>query len=236
MKTKKGFTLIESVAQLRRAAFWIDGSSISANFPFRADSLTLRPHPATGVGYGVTTSREGKPAVMVDHGLDLRHSLETGSQRISGHLRRNAQATRSQSERQGKRAGRRTTNDRKHRKVTPGGYSGQSRGRFRVARTCSMDEACYAWGRRWEDAPMRPGGVKGGGMRGKSRHVNSGENLQGSAGRRIRAGIRRIVESRAEALQGVGDGHSTEDLRDTKTFREGRAISLEGPSLEEVPA
>lgn len=99
-----------------------------------------------------------------------------------------------------------------------------------------MDEACYAWGRRWEDAPMRPGGVKGGGMRGKSRHVNSGENLQGSAGRRIRAGIRRIVESRAEALQGVGDGHSTEDLRDTKTFREGRAISLEGPSLEEVPA
>jgi len=45
----------------------------------------------------------------------------------------------------------------------------------------------------------------------------------------VRNGIRTTSESRSEARQGVGDGHSTDDGRDTTTRPEGRAISLEAP-------
>ena len=71
MKREKGFTLIERTAQFKRAGFLIDASSISANFPFQADSPTLATFPATEEVCGVTMSREGKPAVTVDGGLHL---------------------------------------------------------------------------------------------------------------------------------------------------------------------
>ena len=233
------FTLIERPAHLKRAGFLIDGSSIPTNFPFRVGSLTPGPGPATDDGYRVTMSREGKPAARVDHGLHLRHSLETERRPIAGHLKRNDQATRSQSERLGQRVPTRRdrqTNDRKPRKGTRGGSGGQSQGRREEASLCSMGEVGPPWGRKWEDAPTCPDGAKGDGMRGRVRVVKSGENLQGSAGRRIRTGIRRIVESRPEALQGVGDGHSTEDPKTMKNFGEGRAVSLERPGGKEVPA
>jgi hypothetical protein len=218
--------LIECTAQLKQAGFLIDGSSISANFPFQADSPTLATSPATEKACGVAKSREGKPAVMVEGGLDLRHSLETGSQRISGHLKRNNGATRSQSERRGKLAGRRIvmTNDRKHRKRTPGEDSWQSRGRREVANRCSIGEACHSRGSKWEHAPAGLTGVKGDGMRGRTCSAKSGESLHGSA--RIRSGIRSNSESRTDAMQEVGDGHSTEDPRIMTNLGEGRAISL----------
>jgi hypothetical protein len=232
----KSFTLIEPTAQLKRAGYLIDGSSISANFPFRADSLTLAAFRATEMNREVTTSREGKPAVRVDDGLHLRHSLETGSQPIAGHLRRSEQATRSQSERLGKRAGRRITNDRKPRKVTPGGYCWQSQGKSEEANLCSMGEACHSRGSKWESAPADLTGVKGDGMCGRTCSAKSGEGLHGSAFLRIRTGIRLITESRTEAVQDVGDGHSTEDPGTMKNPGEGRAISLESGGWKEVPA
>ena len=235
MRRPSCFTLIERTAQLKRAGILMDGSSIPTNFPFRVGSLTHGPRRVTGERYRVTMSREGKPAVMVEEGLHLRHSLETGRQRIAGHLRRSEQATRSQSERLGKRAGRRITNDRKPRKVTPGGYCWQSRG-IREASPCSMGEAGHSRASKWEDAPADLIGVKGDGMCGRSRIVKSGESLHGPVARRVRAGIRSISENRFDAVQEVGDGHSTEDPKTMKNFGEGRAVSLERPGWKEVPA
>jgi len=51
--------------------------------------------------------------------------------------------------------------------------------------------------------------------------------------RRNRGGIRPEAESRLDAWQGVGDGHSTEEPTDTTTGGEGRVISLEGRRCEE---
>jgi len=225
MSKTRAFTLIERTAQLRRAGFLIDGSSIPANFPFQAGSLTCVPSRVTETKDGVTTSQEGKPAVMVEGGLHLRHSLETGRQQIAGHLKRTNGATRSQSERLGERTGRRIvmTNDRTHRKEAPGGYYWQSRGRREEASPGSMGEACHSRGSKWKWAPASLTGVKGGGMCGRTCSANSGESLYGSA--RIRSGIRNS-ERRIEAVQAVGDGHSTEDPRTMKSLGEGRAISL----------
>ena len=220
------FTLMERTAQFKRADILIDGSSISANFPFRADSLIPIPTRATAARDGVTMSREGKPAVMVDCGLHLRHSPETESQPIAGHLKRNHGATRSQSERPGKFAGCRMTNDRKHRKVTPGEDCWQSRGRSEVASRCSIGEACHPRGSKWEEAPAGLTGVKGDGMRGKIRSAKSGEVLHGSA--RISLGIRSISENPDEAVQDGGDGRSTQDPRPMTNLGEERAISLKG--------
>jgi hypothetical protein len=232
---KNGFTLIERTPS-KADGYWLGASPNSANFPFRADSLTHGPRRATGERYRVTTSREGKPAVMVEEGLHLRHSLETERRQIAGHLRRSEQATRSQSERLGKRAGRRETNVRKPRKGTPGGYGWQSRGRCEEANPCSMGEACHSRGSKWEHAPADLTGVKGDGMRGRSRTVKSGESLPGLAETRVRTGIRSNSESRSDAVQEVGDGHSTDDLGIMTTPGEGRAISLKGPGMEEEPA
>jgi len=232
---KRSFTLIERTPS-KAHEYLLGVSPNSANFPFRADSLTLRPHRATGAWNGVTMSREGKPAAMVDEGLSLRHSVETRSERMAGHLRRSYRATRSQSERLGKRAGRRKTNDCKHRKVTPSSCCWQSWGRRGVASLCSMGEACHLRASKWEDAPAGPTGVKGDGMCGKIRDVNSGESLHGSALGRIRIGISDHGESRPDAVQEVGDGHSTCDPKDNITFGEERAISLEWLCLKEEPA
>ena len=239
-KRAMSFTLIERTPS-KSDGYWLGGSPDSANFPFRADSLTLRSHRATDVGYGVTMSREGKPAVMVEEGLHLRHSLETERRQIAGHLRRSDQATRSQSERLGQRVP--TRRDRqtnpdvrrdKPRKGTPGGSGWQSQGRREEASPCSMGEACHSRGSKWEHAPADLIGVKGDGMRGRSRTEKSGESLHGPA--RVRAGIRSISENRFDAVQEVGDGHSTEDLGTMTSPGEGRAISLECSGRKEVPA
>lgn len=231
---RHAFTLIERTPS-KAHEYWLGASPNSATFPFRADSLTLRPRRATGVWDGVTMSREGKPPVMVDGGLSLRHSVETRSERMAGHLRRGSPATRSQSERPGKRTGRRLTNDRKHRKATPSANCWQSWGRRRVASLCSIGEARSLWASKWEDAPTGPAGVKGDGMCGRIRDVNSGESLHGSATGRIKIGIS-DGESRPDAVQEVGDGHSTCDLEDNRPFREERAIGLERLRRKEVLA
>ena len=103
----------------------------------------------------------------------------------------------------------------------------------RKARFCSMVEAYYSQGSKWEDAPASSDGVKGGGMCGRF-FQSTGEARRGSL--RIRIGIRDEAESRSEALSGVGDGHSTVDPKDNKTFGEERAISLECLCLKEGPA
>jgi hypothetical protein len=100
---------------------------------------------------------------------------------------------------------------------------------------CSMDETCHATSSKWKHAALRSDGVKGGGMRGKIRVVNSGESLHGPASGRVRNGIS-YCESRTEAVQEVGDGHSTEDPKDNITIGEERAISLECLCLKEVSA
>jgi len=99
-----------------------------------------------------------------------------------------------------------------------------------------MGEACYSRGSNWEWAPADLTGVKGDGMCGRTRTVKSGESLPGLAETRVRTGIRSISESRFDAEQEVGDGHSTEDLGSMTSPGEGRAISLKGPGLEEEPA
>jgi len=50
---------------------------------------------------------------------------------------------------------------------------------------------------------------------------------------RIRDGIKRNAESRLDAVLGVGDAHSSEDRRDSKTRWERRGISLKQTSKEE---
>jgi hypothetical protein len=205
----------------------IDASSISANFPFQADSLTLAAFPATEADREVTMSREGKfRSGRVDGGLSLRHSLETGRTRMAGHLTRRTGATQRQSERLGKRTGRRKTNDRKHRKATPNGYCCQSSGRSEEANRCSIGEACHSRGSKWENALAGLTGVKGDGMCGRVRLAKSGENLSGPGATWERIGIRNKAESRIDAGQEVGDGHSTEDPGTMKSLGEGRAISL----------
>lgn len=52
----------------------------------------------------------------------------------------------------------------------------------------------------------------------------------------VRGGIRYDAESHTKAMQGVGDGHSTEEPWDNRTHGEGRPISLECLYLEEVSA
>ena len=231
---RKGFTLIERTPS-KADGYWLGASPNSANFPFRADSLTLAPYGATGMCCGVTKSREGKPAAMVDYGLYLRHCPETDGQQIAGHLKRSNVATRSQSERQGKRAGRRMTNDRKHRKGCHGNYSWQSRGDSR-GEPLFDGRSLTTVGKKMGRSTRSLDGVKGDGMRGRSRLEKSGEDLQGpvayiselpnSERRWVRIGISPKSEIHSNVLQGVGDGHSTENLRDNKTRREERAISL----------
>jgi len=119
------------------------------------------------------------------------------------------------------------TNDRKHRKEWPGGDRWQSR-------EDSRGEPLF-YGRSLPDTGKKLGagtrvldGVKGGGMRGRKRELNSGESLSGSAGSAVdKMPYKPSGESGDEARQKVGDGHSTGDGRDRITRPEGRAISLD---------
>jgi group II intron reverse transcriptase/maturase len=67
-------------------------------------------------------------------------------------------------------------------------------------------------------------------MRGRKYEFKSGESLSGSAGDAAdKALYKPSGESSAEAWQEVGDGHSTEDGRDSITLPEERSISLDAP-------
>lgn len=67
-------------------------------------------------------------------------------------------------------------------------------------------------------------------MRGRKHGLNSGESLSGPAGSAAnKARYKPSGESRTDARQEVGDGHSTVEGRESITRSEGRAISLEKP-------
>jgi len=79
-------------------------------------------------------------------------------------------------------------------------------------------------------------GVKGGGMRGRNHTVNSGESLPGRSFCERKLWYKPTGESPGDAVQEVGDGHSTVDWRDSITLCEGRAISLGTSRMEVEPA
>ncbi len=144
--------------------------------------------------------------------------------------------THSQSERQGKSAGRRKTNSRKHRKGTMAEIAGRAMENGYKGEPLFDGRSLVLTGKKMGTSTCEPVGVKGYGMYGKHLRVKSGEDLCGLGETRVRDGIRPDAESHTEAMQGVGDGHSTWDPEDNKTCGEGRPISLESPSMEEVSA
>ena len=121
------------------------------------------------------------------------------------------------------------TNDRKHRKGWHGRCCWQSH-------ADSRDEPLFD-GRSLPDAGKQLGtgtrvldGVKGGGMCGRKHGLNSGESLSGSAGNVAEKALYKPSgESSTSARQEVGNGHSTDDGRDSTTRPEERAISLDTP-------
>jgi hypothetical protein len=234
---RPAFTLIERVPSRRLGRLLIDGSSIPANFPFRAGSLIHVPHRATGASGGVTKSPEGNRTVRADEW----HAPEA----LSG----NGQTTDCMTPKTAGVAG---------LGASPGGEANaQAVGRRTTAsivKGATADIAGRAVVIREGEpvldgrSPLPPGkqmgtstrgtdGVKGGGMRGRASRAKSGENLSGPAATPVRSGISRAGENQPEAGQGVGDGHSTvTDLRGSKTCGQGRAISLNGLLPEEGPA
>jgi len=166
-----------------------------------------------------------------ENGSHLRHCLETGSERIARRLREEHGVTRGQSWRRGRHAGRRITNDRKHRKAYPAGIAdrvGNPEGRAFV-RWAKSDTA------REENGEMHlaAGRCK------RRRHVwtvsssNWGDPYRPrGAFPRVVGSIRRNAESCGDTGSGVGDGHSSEDGRDNITHPERRAISLRMLSKE----
>lgn len=73
-------------------------------------------------------------------------------------------------------------------------------------------------------------------MRGQIQGFNSGESLHGSAFAADKGRYKPSGESRADAVQEVGDGRSTAERTDSITVCEGSAISLRTPNLSEEPA
>ena len=161
--------------------------------------------------------REALPPTP-DHGSHLRHCLETGSERIARRLREDTRGTRSQSWRRGRRAGRRITNDRKHREVYPtsiadrvGAPEGRAFVRWVKPVTAREENG---------DAHLAAGRCK------RRRHVwkvpssNWGDpNRPRGVVSRVVGGIRRNAESRGDTGSGVGDGHSSEDGAATQRSR-----------------
>jgi len=174
--------------------------------------------------------REDLPP-MPEYGPHLRHCLETGRERIAGRLPAESRLTRSQSWRRGRHAGRRQTNDRKHRKGYPTYIAdrvGIPEGRAFV-RWAKSDTAREENG----DAHLAAGRCK------RRRHVwtvssSNWGDPERSCGwvPQVVGSIRRKAEVCGDAGSGVGDGHSSEDGRDNTTRLERRAISLRVLSKE----
>lgn len=197
-------------------------SANPANFPVRAGSLTNDPS-------GRPEETRGDKVV----------SKESIAKAISTRVRETCPVglveTGSQSERRGKRAGCRKTNIRKHRKGCRGGHSWQSRGES-SGEPLFDGRSLADMGKQLETCTPVLDGVKEGGMRGPIHGFNSGESLHGSVHAADKARYKPSGESRAEAMQEVGDGHSTVYRVDNTTAWEGRAISLKTSKLTEGPA
>ena len=163
---------------------------------------------------------------MPDNGLHLRHWLETASELIAGRLTEEYNRwTCNQSVWRGKFAGRRMTNDRRHRKGNPTSIAG------RVG--ISGRRASVQWVKP-VTAEEENGNEHSAVRRCKRRrHVKrvSSSNWGGpirSDGEfsLVSCGIRRNAESRDDAEKGVGDGHSSEEGVGQHNPAERRAISL----------
>jgi len=161
-----------------------------------------------------------------EHGLHLRHWLETASELIAGRLPEDDNRwTRNQSERRGKFAGRRQTNDRRHRESAPtfiAGRVGISGGRtyVRWVKPVTAEEENgneHSVARRCK----------------RRRHVKRVSSSNWGGPTRfigtipmISCGIRRKAESHSDVEKGVGDGHSSEEGVGQHNPAERRAISL----------
>ena len=163
---------------------------------------------------------------MSDDGLHLRHWLETASELIAGRLPEEYNRwTCNQSERRGKFAGRRMTNDRRHRKGDPTSIAG------RVG--ISGWRTSVLWVKP-DTAEEENGNEHSAARRCKRRrHVKrvSSSNWGGptrfiGAFPMISCGTRRNAESRSDVDAGVGDGHSSEEGVGQHNPVERRAISL----------
>ncbi len=140
--------------------------------------------------------------------------------------------TLSQSERQGKRAGCRLTNVRKHRKGYPDKDYWQSRVDSR-GEPLFYGRSLTVMGKQLGRCTHDLDGVKGGGKRGQNHTLNSGESLFGRSFCERKLWYKPTGESLGNAVQEVGDGHSTVDRRDRITLCEERAISLGMMRMEE---
>ena len=164
--------------------------------------------------------------------------------------------TRSQPERRGEQAGRRQTNDRRHRKGKLASIAdraryigrrssvrrekpdtmGEATGReHSMARRCKRQR--HAWKTPWcnwgEPAEFRQGN-RAMTMRGVGPYQQPRESrlaFTRFSGKEERLGIsgciKRQAESRRHALRGVGDAHSSEDEQGSINCSERRGISLE---------
>jgi RNA-directed DNA polymerase len=120
------------------------------------------------------------------------------------------------------------TNDRKHRKVCPGGDSWQSREESR-GEPLFDGRSLPAMGKQLGTRTHGLDGVKGGDTHGRNRGAKSGESLAGSAREADKGRYKPFGESCSKARQEVGDGHSSEDAGDSTTPAERRVISLDVP-------
>jgi hypothetical protein len=163
--------------------------------------------------------------------------------------------TRSQPGRRGKDAGRRKTNYRRHRKGEPAGIADRAGDfgrrssvlrekpvtiREETGREHLMARRCKRW---WHALKVSQSNWGGSARFRQEEGLRRFEgvvpvNNQEHGGRRspkcsgteerlgISSGIRRKAESRSEAVQRVGDGHSSRDDKDNITLSMRRAISL----------
>ena len=161
-----------------------------------------------------------------DDGLHLRHWLETASELIAGRLPEGFNRwTCNQSERRGKFAGRRMTNDRRHRKGNPTSIAGRVgiSGRRTYVRWVKPVTAEEENGNEHSVARRCK----------RRRHVKRVSSSNWGCPTRfigmfpmISCGIRRKAEGRSEVEKGVGDGHSSKEGVGQHNPAERRAISL----------
>lgn len=220
---KKSFTLIERERPEKASESSPVKSPESANCSFHAYSLTAGECGDARTGCAVTKPREGKPAVQGGLRPAPKALTGNGEEQIAGRLTKEEQGTRNQSGRQGKNTGRRQTNDCKHRKSNPAGITGRAGnfGKGRPSVRCGksaiireengqehlMARRCKRRRHVWKDS------------------LSSWREPVWSR-QRVSESIRRNAESWNNAVQGVGDGRSSENGKDNITLPMQRAISL----------
>ena len=192
------------------------------NCSFQVGSLTAETCGNIRTRCAVTKPTEGKFACYGGLWPVPKALTGNGEKQIAGHLRQGEQMTRSQSERQGKDTGRRETNVHRHRKGEP----------------AEIADRAGDFGRRPAVLSGKPAIVReeNGQMHLMTRrckrrwHVlkvtlsNWGDPAWFC--KRISCDIMRNAENHNEAIQGVGDGYSSDNIWREQNFRERRAISL----------